>query len=193
MKRAIYSEENSGHFALALQYYCHFTSPIRRYPDLIIHRRLFEMISSGAAHGDRLAQLEAQHPLLAAQSSEREKRAEDAEREVMEWKKVIFMRERVGDRFSGRITGVMPFGLFIELDEIFVQGLVPVASIGGDFWTFAEREHRLRGESSGREFRLGDPVAIVVERVDEDRRQIEFRLVEAGGVAIAPRERGRSR
>jgi ribonuclease R len=146
MKRAIYSEENSGHFALALQYYCHFTSPIRRYPDLIIHRRLFEMISSGAAHGDRLAQLEAQHPLLAAQSSEREKRAEDAEREVMEWKKVIFMRERVGDRFSGRITGVMPFGLFIELDEIFVQGLVPVASIGGDFWTFAEREHRLRGE-----------------------------------------------
>jgi ribonuclease R len=193
MKRAIYSEENSGHFALALQYYCHFTSPIRRYPDLIVHRRLWEMLSSGPAHSDRLAQLEATHPALASQSSEREKRAEDAEREVMEWKKVIFMRERVGDRFNGRITGVMPFGLFIELEDIFVQGLVPVASIGGDFWTFAEREHRLRGGSSGREFRLGDPVAIEVERVDEDRRQIEFRLVEAGGVAIPPRDRGRTR
>lgn len=190
MKRAIYSEENSGHFALALEHYCHFTSPIRRYPDLIIHRRLAEMIHKGAAYGEQLERLEAMHPLLASQSSEREKRAEDAEREVLEWKKVIFMRDRVGDRFNGRITGVMPFGLFVELEEIFVQGLVPVASIGGDFWTYAEKEHRLRGESTAREFRLGDAVVIEVEKVDEDRRQIEFRLVEAGGVAIAAREKG---
>ena len=111
----------------------------------------------------------------------------------MEWKKVIFMREKEGEEFDGRITGVMPFGLFIELDEIFVQGMVPVASIGGDFWVYAEREHRLRGEQSAREFRLGDPVRIAVETVDEDKRQIEFRLVSAGGVPIARRERDGAR
>jgi ribonuclease R len=181
MKRAVYSEENRGHFALALEHYCHFTSPIRRYPDLVIHRRLAELIDKGPAQGSKLATIESQHPMMATQSSEREKRAEDAEREVLEWKKIIFMRERVGEEFSGRITSVMPFGLFIELEEVFVQGLVPISSIAGDFWGYLEREHRLRGDSSGREFRLGDPVRILVENVDEDRRQIEFRLISASG------------
>ena len=193
MKRAFYLESSDGHFALALQHYCHFTSPIRRYPDLVVHRRLGEFIASGPLHGEALERVESRHPALALQSSERERRAEEAEREVMEWKKVIFMREKEGEEFDGRITGVMPFGLFIELDEIFVQGMVPVASIGGDFWVYAEREHRLRGEQSAREFRLGDPVRIAVETVDEDKRQIEFRLVSAGGVPIARRERDGAR
>ena len=193
MKRAFYLESSDGHFALALQHYCHFTSPIRRYPDLVVHRRLGELIVSGPLHGEALERVESRHPALALQSSERERRAEEAEREVMEWKKVIFMREKEGEEFDGRITGVMPFGLFIELDEIFVQGMVPVASIGGDFWVYAEREHRLRGEQSAREFRLGDPVRIAVETVDEDKRQIEFRLVSAGGVPIARRERDGAR
>ena len=189
MKRAFYSDESSGHFALALQHYCHFTSPIRRYPDLVVHRRLAELIEKGPAYGDRLAKLEAAHPQYALQSSEREKRAEDAEREVLEWKKVIFMRERVGEQYSGIITGVAPFGIFVELDEIFVQGMVPIATIGGDYWNFAEREHTLRGQSSARELRLGDHVRVEVKSIDEDRHQIEFRLLEAAGSPIARRER----
>ena len=189
MKRAFYSEEDLGHFALGLQHYCHFTSPIRRYPDLIVHRRLAELIEKGPMYGERLAQIEAAHPMYALQSSERERRADDAEREVLEWKKVIFMRDKVGLTFEGIVTGVAPFGLFIDLDDIFVTGLVPVATIGGDFWQYKEREHRLRGESTAREMRLGDRVKIEVKSIDEDRHQIEFRLLEVAGSAIARRER----
>jgi len=189
MKRAFYSEEDLGHFALGLQHYCHFTSPIRRYPDLIVHRRLAELIEKGPMYGERLAQIESAHPMYALQSSERERRADDAEREVLEWKKVIFMRDKVGLTFDGIVTGVAPFGLFIDLDDIFVTGLVPVATIGGDFWQYKEREHRLRGESSAREMRLGDRVKIEVKSIDEDRHQIEFRLLEVAGSAIARRER----
>ncbi|HEY8847807.1 MAG TPA: ribonuclease R [Thermoanaerobaculia bacterium] len=189
MKRAFYSEEDTGHFALALEHYCHFTSPIRRYPDLIVHRRLSELITAGPMHGDRLARVERAHPLYATQSSARERRAEEAEREVLEWKKVIFMRDKVGQNFSGIVTGVAPFGLFVELDEIFVQGMVPIATVGGDFWQYREREHRLRGESTARELRLGDHVRIEVKSIDEDRHQIEFRLLEIAGAPIAPRER----
>jgi len=189
MKRAFYSEENLGHFALGLDHYCHFTSPIRRYPDLIVHRRLNELILNGPAHGARLQKIERAHPLYASQSSERERRAEEAEREVLEWKKVIFMRDKVGVKFTGIVTGVAPFGLFVELDEIFVQGMVPIATVGGDYWQYREREHRLRGESTSRELRLGDHVVIEVKSIDEDRHQIEFRLLEAAGSPIATRER----
>jgi ribonuclease R len=188
MKRALYSEEGLGHFALALQFYTHFTSPIRRYPDLVVHRMLGHLLESGALYGDRLDQVTARLPVIASQSSDREKRAEEAEREVIEWKKVIFMRDRVGERFSGRITGVMAFGLFVELDEVFVQGLIPISTIGGDFWSFVDREHRLQGESSKREFRLGDHVVVEVFDVSEERRQIGFRLVEARGEPVGERE-----
>jgi len=189
MKRAFYAEENLGHFALALDHYCHFTSPIRRYPDLIVHRRLAELLLNGPMHGDRLQKIERAHPLIALQSSERERRAEEAEREVLEWKKVIFMRDRVGEHFTGIVAGIAPFGLFVELDEIFVQGMVPIATVGGDYWQYREREHRLRGEASNRELRLGDHVKIEVKSIDEDRHQIEFRLLEVAGEAIATRER----
>jgi ribonuclease R len=189
MKRAFYSEENIGHFALAIANYAHFTSPIRRYPDLIVHRRLGEMVDKGPLYGERLAEVERAHPLYAAQSSDRERRADEASREVLEWKKVIFMRDKVGLPFTGVVTGVAAFGLFVELDEIFVQGMVPVATIGGDFWVFREREHRLRGDSTGREMRLGDKVTIEVKSIDEDRHQIEFRLLQIGGSPIALRER----
>jgi ribonuclease R len=189
MKRAFYSEANSGHFALAFEHYCHFTSPIRRYPDLIVHRRLFELITSGPLHGDRLQEIERAHPQYALQSSERERRAEEASREVLEWKKVIFMRDKVGNEYDGIVTGVAPFGLFVELDEIFVQGMVPVATIGGDFWRYHDKEHAMRGESTNRELRLGDHVKIRVESIDEDKKQIEFRLLEIKGKAIKERER----
>ncbi|HEX8409570.1 MAG TPA: ribonuclease R [Thermoanaerobaculia bacterium] len=191
MRRAFYSEESSGHFALALEHYCHFTSPIRRYPDLIVHRRLAELVANGALYGERREQIESAHPMYASQSSERERRADDAEREVLEWKKVIFMRDKVGNEYAGIVTGVAPFGLFVELDEIFVQGLVPVATIAGDFWRYHDREHRMRGESTNRELRLGDKVRIRVESIDEDKHQLEFRLLEVGGSPIKERDRDR--
>jgi ribonuclease R len=187
MKRAFYSDESLGHFALGIEHYCHFTSPIRRYPDLIVHRYLAEMLEKGPMIGERRDRVERALPAIAAQSSARERRAEEAEREVLEWKKVIFMRDKVGQTFPGIITGIAPFGLFVELDEIFVQGMVPVATVGGDFWVFREREHRLRGESTRRELRLGDHVVVKVESIDEDRHQIEFRLHEVAGTPIARR------
>jgi ribonuclease R len=188
MKRAFYSDEDLGHFALGLEHYCHFTSPIRRYPDLIVHRRLNELVTSGALHGERLDRVAREHPVYAMQSSDRERRAEEAEREVLEWKKVIFMRDKVGQKFTGIVTGVLPFGLFVELDEIFVQGLVPIATVGGDYWQYREKEHRLRGESTNRELRLGDHVLVEVKSIDEDRHQIEFRLLELAGSPVATRQ-----
>ena len=189
MKRAFYSPEDLGHFALSMEHYCHFTSPIRRYPDLMVHRRLHELTAGGALHGERLQNVERAHPLIAAQSSERERRAEEAEREVLEWKKVIFMRDKVGQAFSGMVTGVAPFGVFVDLDDIFVQGMVPIATVGGDYWVYREREHRLVGQATHREMRLGDHVTVEVKSIDEDRRQIEFRLLAVAGAPIATRER----
>ena len=179
-RKAIYSAECRGHYALAAPYYCHFTSPIRRYPDLIVHRQLSRLLAFGrpvsAADfepmNERLAE-------VAKSCSDLERRAEAAERESLLWKKIVFMRDKVGREFDAYITGVTGFGAFVVLKDYFVEGLVPISALGNDFFVYEEKQHRLRGRSGGKTFRLGDSVRVRLEAIDEVRRRLDFRLPEA--------------
>ena len=190
MKLARYHEENLGHFGLATGMYAHFTSPIRRYPDLVVHRALRALGKGGDA--GREAWLRGKLPEMGRHLSEMERRAADAERELVEWKKVRFMADKLGEVFTGYVTGVQSFGLFVELEEIYVQGLVHVSSMTDDYYQFDERAHLLKGESTEKTYRLGDKVEVQVARVDLERRQIDFALKDvlarAGGGR--PRARG---
>jgi ribonuclease R len=177
MQKARYDEQNLGHFGLAAKSYTHFTSPIRRYPDLVVHRTLRES-RHGAMDEDRKEELTDDLPEIARHTSERERRADDAERELVQWKKVRFMADKVGDEFEGYITGVTAFGLFIELIEHFVEGLVHVSTMADDYYRFVERAHILRGENTSREYRLGDRVTVQVIKVDMERRQVDLGLSE---------------
>ncbi len=177
MQKARYDEQNKGHFGLAAKSYTHFTSPIRRYPDLVVHRTLRES-RHDAMNPDRKDELVDDLPEIARHTSERERRADDAERELVQWKKVRFMADKVGDEFEGYITGVTAFGLFIELIEHFVEGLVHVSTMADDYYRFEERVHILRGENTGRVYRLGDKVSVQVIKVDMERRQVDLGLTE---------------
>jgi len=176
MQKARYDPSNLGHFGLAAGSYTHFTSPIRRYPDLIVHRTLRE--SRQGMSAERREELNEELPEMARHTSERERRADDAERELVQWKKVRFMADKVGDEFDGYITGVTAFGLFIELIEHFVEGMVHVSTMADDYYRFVERAHILRGENTGRVYRLGDRVTVQVIKVDMERRQIDLGLSE---------------
>ncbi len=177
MQKARYDPQNLGHFGLAAESYTHFTSPIRRYPDLVVHRTLRES-RRGEMIGDRREELTDDLPEIARHTSERERRADDAERELVQWKKVRFMADKVGDEFDGYITGVTAFGLFIELVEHFVEGLVHISTMADDYYRFVDRAHILRGENTGRVYRLGDRVRVQVVKVDMERRQVDLGLVE---------------
>jgi ribonuclease R len=177
MQKARYDEQNLGHFGLAAEHYTHFTSPIRRYPDLVVHRTLRESRHNQMTE-ERQDELTDDLPEIARHTSERERRADDAERELVQWKKVRFMADKVGDEFDGYITGVTAFGLFIELIEHFVEGLVHVSTMADDYYRFVERAHILHGENTGRVYRLGDRVAVQVIKVDMERRQIDLGLSE---------------
>jgi ribonuclease R len=177
MQKARYDEQNLGHFGLAAEHYTHFTSPIRRYPDLIVHRTLRESRHNQMTE-ERQDELTDDLPEIARHTSERERRADDAERELVQWKKVRFMADKVGDEFDGYITGVTAFGLFIELIEHFVEGLVHVSTMADDYYRFVERAHILHGENTGRVYRLGDRVTVQVIKVDMERRQIDLGLSE---------------
>ena len=177
MQKARYDPSNLGHFGLAAESYTHFTSPIRRYPDLVVHRTLRESRHGGMSE-ERKGELIDELPEVARHTSERERRADDAERELVQWKKVRFMADKVGDEFEGYVTGVTAFGLYIELVEHFVEGLVHVSTMADDYYRFVDRVHMLRGENKGKVYRLGDRVKVQVVKVDMERRQVDLGLVE---------------
>jgi ribonuclease R len=189
MQKARYDAANLGHFGLAAASYTHFTSPIRRYPDLIVHRTLRES-RHGRMTDERREELGDELPEVARHTSERERRADDAERELVQWKKVRFMTDKVGDEFNGYITGVTSFGLFIELVEHFVEGLVHVSTMADDYYRFDDRAHFLRGENTGKVYRLGDRVEVQVVKVDMERRQVDLGIVEILD-AVRASEQGR--
>jgi len=201
MQRARYAPQNLGHFGLAIKTYTHFTSPIRRYPDLIVHRILREVIERGSRGRDewhavdlgskralkliswpvldeeRETSLRASLETIGGHSSARERAAADAERELMDWRKVEFMAERVGDEFDGVITSVRDYGFYVELNELFIEGLVHISALVDDRYEYQERKHKLMGARRGRQFSLGDAIRVQVMRVDRTRHLIDFAVI----------------
>jgi ribonuclease R len=176
MAKAVYSEKNIGHFGLAFKYYTHFTSPIRRYPDLVVHRLLHEYEKGLSAA--RRAELARRLPIICRQSSERERLAAEAERESVKVMQVEFMKRHVGDEFEGVIAGVTNFGLFVEINDLLVEGLVRMRDLTDDYYLFDEQRYQLKGRSRGKVYRLGDTVRVQVVSVNPERREIDFRIVD---------------
>jgi ribonuclease R len=171
LAKARYDTENVGHFGLASGGYTHFTSPIRRYPDLVVHRVLAGEFLGGRPLTERENEA---LPAVAEQSSAREQGAEEAERATVALKKVEFMERHLGDVFSGRISGVAPFGVFVTLERYFVEGLVHVRTLEDDFYEFNRGKYALVGSRSGRSWRLGERVEVQVVKVDKEARHIDF-------------------
>jgi ribonuclease R len=192
MKQARYSEVNTGHFGLAFTEYTHFTSPIRRYPDLVLHRLLKKLLSKSYSKREKEKRLEAL-PSVAERSSSRERNAMEAEREIVALKKAQFMKDKVGEVFEGFVSGVASFGFFVELKEYFVEGLVHVTTLTDDYYTFLEKEHRLVGETKKRSFSLGKRVEVEISRVDIERRRIDMVLAEPARKRASGKKPGRRR
>jgi len=175
MKQAIYKAENSGHFGLSLTHYTHFTSPIRRYPDLLVHRALKHIIRKHK-RSDYMYTLE-RMVNMGEHCSNNERRANEATRDAEFALKCEYMLDKIGHEYPAHVTGVVPFGLFVELDEHYVEGLIHITSLPKDYYVFDPKTHLLTGENMGLEFGLSDPVRIRVTRVDMDDRKIDFELI----------------
>ena len=228
LKQARYSEKNVGHFALASPSYTHFTSPIRRYPDLIVHRLLRDLIREGknpegaailssepqpwqaaldekdgrrsgrGARGVERVELEGPIPAaeleaIALESSQAERRADDAERELMEWKKIKFMQDRVGEDFEGIVLSCTKYGFFVELDELFIEGLMPLSSLADDRYMFRDTDRTIVGARSGRVFKMGQRVHVLLDRIDRQQRRLQFALMPSAEGAEPERERAQGR
>lgn len=186
LPQARYSPDNIGHFGLALECYTHYTSPIRRYPDLVVHRAIRHLLRNGRQENHDL--LHGDLPALGEHCSMTERRADEATRDAIDRLKCEFMLDKVGEVFQGLITGVTSFGLFVMLDDIYAEGLVHISVLGSDYFHYDPIHHRLHGERTGLDYRLADPIMIRVGRVDVDERKIDFELAE--GVTVSSR-RGR--
>ena len=188
LSQAVYSPELKGHFGLALDAYTHFTSPIRRYPDLLVHRAIRHCLQGKKpetyehSRNDMI--------FLGQHCSSTERRADEATRDVVSWLKCEYMQDKLGEEFEGVITGVTSFGFFVELKDIFVEGLVHVTSLGQDYFHFEAVGHRLRGERSGKVYRLGDAVRVIVARVNLDEKKVDFELAQPKA-AEAPKKKSR--
>jgi ribonuclease R len=172
LSQAVYSSANVGHFGLSYQAYTHFTSPIRRYPDLLVHRALKHIIDGG--HADDFDYNTAELQGLGEHCSSTERKADEATRDALDWLKCEYMQDKVGETFNGIITSVNSFGVFVELDEIYVDGLVHISALHNDYYHYDPVGHRLTGERTGKVLRLGDPLTIVVASVNLDDRKIDF-------------------
>lgn len=210
MQQAIYTPVNSGHFGLAYGAYAHFTSPIRRYPDLLVHRVVKALLSGHRYHlsapgGDgnkpvrkgKGGKISFEEQLAwegaGVHCSANERRADEASRDVEAWLKCMFMRERLGEEYGGTVSAVTAFGLFVQLDGLYVEGLIHISELGGEYYRFDEARQELRGERSGARYSVGARVRVQVSRVDLDGRKIDFRVVrESDGVANPRSPRGRS-
>lgn len=172
MSKALYSTENTGHFGLAFEYYTHFTSPIRRYPDLVVHRILQSLIEDGNLTPAESASFHK----VAEHASQQEVAAQEAERASIRYKQVEFMQRHVGDEFDGIVSGVAPFGLFVVLKDTGAEGLVHISKLGQDFWNLDEKNYRIVGEKTGKAFTLGQPLRIKIDSADVDNRKLNMVL-----------------
>ncbi len=192
LSQALYSSDNVGHFGLAYQAYAHFTSPIRRYPDLIVHRAIKHALNHGGA--DDFDYTKAELQALGEHCSSTERKADEATRDALDWLKCEYMEDKVGETFSGIITSVNSFGVFVELDDIYVDGLVHISSLANDYYHYDPVGHRLTGERTGSVLRLGDPLTIMVANVNLDERKIDFVPAgDSGRGSGKQRNKGRAR
>jgi ribonuclease R len=189
MAKAIYSDRNIGHYGLAFDYYAHFTSPIRRYPDLIVHR-ILKQYSKGISLRDREI-LREQLPFIAKQSSVMERLAMEAERSAVKVMQVEYMKRHIGDEFHAVISGVTHFGMFVELTDLLVQGMIHVRDLDDDYYIYDEKQYALKGRRTSKLYRLGDPVEVKLLRVNPDEHQIDFALINNNQKSI-PQKRKRN-
>jgi ribonuclease R len=175
LKQAVYSPNTEGHYALAIDDYCHFTSPIRRYPDLLLHRAIRHQLAGNAA--DKFPYGADEMERLGEHCSMAERRADDATRDAVAWLKCEFARDHVGDEFDGTVTAVTAFGMFIEMDGIHADGLVHLSSLGDDFYHYDPVRHRLEGKRTRKAFQLGDRLRVRISQVNLDERKIDLEFV----------------